>query len=281
MAITGLIRDSDPLAGVIFDWAGTIVDFGSLAPMQAFVDLFASHGVEITVAQARVPMGLPKLAHIQALGAMPDIGHAWLQQRGRKFDVADAHALLAQFEPMSAQAALERSGFVPGFRETLEWLHRHRILVATTTGYTRRILGPVLERARFAGFFPERVVCCDDVAKSRPDPMGVMLCLETMGLSGQAQHCVKVDDTAPGLDEGRNAGCWTVGVAASGNALGWEYTQWLGASAAERAHALLPARAKLLRAGAHEVIVSVADLPDCLIRIARRIRNGETPGQLA
>ena len=61
------------IQGVVFDWAGTIIDFGSLAPMGAFVRLFANHGVTTSIAQARVPMGLPKLAHIQQLGAAPEI----------------------------------------------------------------------------------------------------------------------------------------------------------------------------------------------------------------
>ncbi len=36
--------------------------------------------------------------------------------------------------------------------------------------------------------------------------------------------CVKVDDTVPGILEGRRAGMWTVALVCSGNALGltWE-----------------------------------------------------------
>ena len=63
--------------GVVFDWAGTIVDFGSLAPMGAFVDLFAGHGITISVAQARIPMGLPKIEHIRSLGQLPEVAAQW------------------------------------------------------------------------------------------------------------------------------------------------------------------------------------------------------------
>jgi phosphonoacetaldehyde hydrolase len=44
---------------VVFDWAGTVVDFGSFAPMGVFVEAFAEFGVEVSVAQARAPMGMP------------------------------------------------------------------------------------------------------------------------------------------------------------------------------------------------------------------------------
>jgi phosphonoacetaldehyde hydrolase len=88
---------------------------------------------------------------------------------------------------------------------------------------------------------------------------------------------VKVDDTAPGLAEGLAAGCWTVGVAASGNALGWSLEQWLAAGESEKIQALLPAVDLLKTAGAHEVIDSVADLPLAIARIENRIAQGETP----
>jgi phosphonoacetaldehyde hydrolase len=55
-----MVGDMHKLAAVVFDWAGTVVDFGSHAPMGAFVELFRSQGVDIAIAEARVPMGLPK-----------------------------------------------------------------------------------------------------------------------------------------------------------------------------------------------------------------------------
>jgi phosphonoacetaldehyde hydrolase len=68
-----------------------------------------------------------------------------------------------------------------------------------------------------------------------------------------------------------------VGVAISGNALGWTHERWLQASAQEQAHANTSASALLFAAGAHEVIDSVADLPDAIARIERRMALGETP----
>ena len=63
------------LQAVVFDWAGTVIDFGSQAPMGAFVELFARHQVAISIAEARGPMGLPKWHHIQALGQQPRIAN--------------------------------------------------------------------------------------------------------------------------------------------------------------------------------------------------------------
>ena len=264
------------IQGIVFDWAGTIVDFGSLAPMGAFVKLFASHKIHITIAQARIPMGLPKLAHIEALGAMPEIAMQWKLIKGKAFSKTDANNLLKEFEPMSAQAAIERSDFIPGFLSIYARLREKNIGVATTTGYTRKIMIPLIARALENGFDPARVICCDDVARSRPDPMGMYACFESLHIT-EPRTAVKVDDTAPGLQEGLNAGCWTVGVSTSGNALGWSLDKWNIASDDERNRGVVAADRSLIKAGAHEVIRSVADLPEALERINARIDAGEKP----
>lgn len=265
------------IQGIVLDWAGTIVDFGSLAPMGAFVELFARHQIDITIAQARVPMGLPKIDHIAALGSMPTIASQWEKLNDRPFNAADAQQLLSEFEPMSAKAALDRSQFIPGFMAAYHALQSQGLSFATTTGYTRSIMTPLIEIARAQGFQPALVVCCDDVARSRPDPMGMQACLQAMGLQGKASQVIKVDDTAPGLAEGLAAGAWTVGVAISGNALGWTHESWLQASPQDQALARTSAGALLTAAGAHEVIDSVADLQDAIARIEQRMAQGETP----
>ena len=64
------------LSAVVFDWAGTILDFGSCAPMGAFVRLFEQFGIHIDIAQARGPMGMAKWDHIQALGRLRELARA-------------------------------------------------------------------------------------------------------------------------------------------------------------------------------------------------------------
>jgi hypothetical protein len=61
------------LQAVAFDWAGTMIDHGSLAKMGVFVQTFAEFGVEISIDEARGPMGMAKRDHIQALMSEPRI----------------------------------------------------------------------------------------------------------------------------------------------------------------------------------------------------------------
>ena len=61
------------IRAVVLDWAGTTQDYGSQAPVGAFIEVFARNGVTITIAQARGPMGIYKLDHIRAIAAFPDV----------------------------------------------------------------------------------------------------------------------------------------------------------------------------------------------------------------
>ncbi|RYF78753.1 MAG: phosphonoacetaldehyde hydrolase, partial [Comamonadaceae bacterium] len=76
---------SDPhqLSAVIFDWAGTLLDFGSRAPMGAFVRLFEQFGITVSIEQARGPMGMAKWDHIQALLRLPEVGAQWQAKHGQ------------------------------------------------------------------------------------------------------------------------------------------------------------------------------------------------------
>ncbi len=48
------------IEAVIFDWAGTTVDYGCFAPVKAFMEAFAHHGVPVTMEETRKPMGMLK-----------------------------------------------------------------------------------------------------------------------------------------------------------------------------------------------------------------------------
>ena len=89
---------------------------------------------------------------------------------------------------------------------------------------------------------------------------------------------VKVDDTPVGIEAGRNAGMWTVGISKSGNLVGltWEQTQQV--EAAELRERVAAAEAAFFAVGAHYVIESVADLTRVLDDIQQRLAAAEGPG---
>ena len=87
------------IQGVILDWAGTAVDFGSTSPMSAFKEAFRRAGVEVTDDETRAPMGLLKRDHIRTMLAMPRIATCWKEKYGREANSDDVEKIYADFEP--------------------------------------------------------------------------------------------------------------------------------------------------------------------------------------
>jgi phosphonoacetaldehyde hydrolase len=88
---------------------------------------------------------------------------------------------------------------------------------------------------------------------------------------------VKVDDTVPGIEEGRRAGMWTVALLMSGNALGLPYEQYTALSADERARHRVAISAGFAACRPHYEIDTIADLPEVVADINRRLARGERP----
>ncbi|MAU51198.1 MAG: phosphonoacetaldehyde hydrolase [Roseovarius sp.] len=251
---------------VIFDWAGTLIDFGSFAPMGAFVEAFAQFGVSVSIADARGPMGAPKREHIRAMMALPHVAEAWRAAQGSEPDEAAIDRLYEVFVPLNEEVVARYATLVPGASETLGWLAGQGIRVGTTTGYTRSIMARVLPVVAGQGFAPEVCVCADDVPKGRPGPWQMYRAFAEMTLL-PGPHIVKVDDTPPGIMEGRATGCTVVGVALSGNIAGRTPEEIAALSDAGREAIRARAGAELRAAGADHVIDSIADLPALLTRL--------------
>ena len=114
------------------------------------------------------------------------------------------------------------------------------------------------------------------VAAGRPAPLQMWWAMATMGV-WPAATVVKLDDTPPGIGEARNAGCWAVGLALSGNVAGLSEAELAALGATERAALRASATAELLASGAHLVVDSIADLPAVVTEIEARLARGEGP----
>lgn len=264
-----------PLRAVILDWAGTVVDHGSRAPMGAFVRAFAALGVQISIADARGPMGMAKADHIRAVGR--GVNAAWRARHGRDFDEDDVRAIFAVFEPLNVAAIRDHAALIPGARAALDWAGARGLRVGSTTGYTRPIMAELAPLAAAQGFVPEVTVCAGDLAAGRPAPLQMWHAMAALGV-WPAAAVLKLDDTPPGIGEARAAGTWAVGVALTGNIAGWSAEEIATVPAAEIAAARARATAELTAAGAHLVIDSIAELPAAVAAIEARLAAGETPG---
>jgi phosphonoacetaldehyde hydrolase len=159
------------VTAVVFDWAGTTVDHGSLAPTIAFQTVFRQKGVEITAAEAREPMGMAKRDHIAAILAMPTVGRAWRAAHGRPHEEADIDTLYAEFLPVQERVLQEHSGVIAGVSPAVEACRRMGLRVGSGTGYTRALMEIVSASAKRQGYEPDCVVCADDVPRGSLPPL--------------------------------------------------------------------------------------------------------------
>jgi phosphonoacetaldehyde hydrolase len=251
------------IQAVILDWAGTTVDHGCQAPAGAFVALFREHGVEVPLSVARGPMGAHKREHLRAL-------LAWAQ--GAR--LPDEDALYARLTALQVACLPDHAAPVPGCVEAIAALRARGVRIGSTTGYTAKMLAALAPAAAAQGYRPDVAVTADEVPAGRPAPYMALRAMERLGV-WPVQVCVKVGDTPLDVDEGRNAGMWTVGVMLTGNVGGLTAAELARSTEAERE--ALRARARAELGGAHLLIDGVADLPAAVATLEERIRRGERP----
>lgn len=258
-----------PIKAVIFDWAGTTMDFGCLAPPAAFTELFHLHGVEATVAEAREPMGQHKRDHIRAMLTMPRLAAAWTAAQGSPPDEAVVKALFQEFIPLQLEAIRAYCDLIPGVLETVAKLEAQGIRIGTTTGYNTEMMNLCLGAARAAGYCPTVNVAVDQVPAGRPAPWMALQAAMQLGVYPPAA-IVKVGDTVADVQEGLNAGMWSVAVVDQGNEVGLSREELAALPAGERSARTRAAAKKLADAGAHYVIPTIDHLPDLIEKINRR-----------
>ena len=265
------------LQGVVFDWAGTIVDHGSRAPVAALQDVFAGAGVAVTVAEARLSMGIAKKDHIRCILGLPRVTEEWERRRGTAPRETDVETLYAEFIPKQTECLGRFSGAIAGVRETFAGLRSRGVRIGSTTGYTRPMLEFLVDRAREQGFAPDCAICPGDVPGGGR-PAAWMCYLNAIRLEvSPLWSTVKIGDTPSDIEEGLNAGMWTMGVTRTGNEAGLTVEEWNSATAAERSEVITRARTRLADAGAHYLVESAGECLDAIDEIAGRISSGERP----
>ncbi|WP_213949507.1 phosphonoacetaldehyde hydrolase [Luteibacter sp. dw_328] len=265
-----------PLTTAIFDWAGTVLDFGCMAPVDAFRQVFEAAGVPISIAEARLPMGAAKREHIAMILAMSEVEGRWHAVRGHKPTAGDLDQLYAAFLSADAANVERHSALIPGALETMAALRSRGLRIGSTTGYPHEVMANLVPLAKAQGYEPDHTCTVSDVPRGRPAPdMCLVNALVLEALDVRA--CVVVDDSPSGLLSARAAGMWAVGVSASGNEVGLSLADWHALPSTQQQERLGVARHRLEAAGAHFVIETIADLLPVIDAIEARLADGVAP----
>lgn len=264
------------IAAVIFDWAGTTVDHGSLAPVRTLQRVFANRNISLADDVARRDMGMAKRDHIRNLLAEPEVQAEWQRHYQRAAVESDIDELYQEFIPLQMSCLLEYAQVIDGVVPVVDTLRSRGVRIGGTTGYTRAMLETLETAARKQGYRTDLSLCPEDVGAGRPHPFmcyQLAVNLEVSPLSA----CVKIGDTLSDIEEGHNAGMWTVGVFRTGNMIGLSAQDWKALPAVDKNATLGRAEASMREHAAHYVIESVADALPVLEEIEYRITRGERP----
>jgi phosphonoacetaldehyde hydrolase len=269
-------RYAGPVQAVILDWAGTTVDYGCFAPTSVFIEVFKRRGVEITIEEARAPMGAHKRDHIAAITVMAAVAQRWRERHGRPCAQDDVDSMYREFVPLQLDCLADHADLIPGTLEAVAEFRRRRLKIGSTTGYNAEMMGVLIPEAGTRGYQPDSSVSVSDVPAGRPFPW---MCFKTaIDLQVYPMEAyVKVGDTVLDIEEGLNAGTWTVGVARTGNEMGLTEAQVAALPRDVREARLASAYEKLYRAGAHYVVDGIGDVPALLDEIDARLARGERP----
>ena len=263
---------------LILDWSGTTADAYVLAPAVVFVEVFEKQGVEISMTEARGPMGLRKDLHIKALTEVPEIRDRWAGVHGKAPDQDEVDRMFADFVPLQLECLRQYTTLLPGVAETTQKLQKDGIKIGSTTGFVRSMVNILEEDAKGQGYNPDASVAGDDVVQgARPKPFMLYKNLDLLDVH-PIQSVVKVDDTVSGVGEALEGGCWGVGIARYSNYMdvnSFEEAESLPES--EKQRRLAVTREILRKSGAHYVIDDFAQVQEVIDDVNARLARGETP----
>ncbi|MFQ5984236.1 MAG: phosphonoacetaldehyde hydrolase [Alphaproteobacteria bacterium] len=264
------------LKAVILDWAGTTMDYGCFAPAVVFVEVYKRQNVPITMEEARAPMGAHKRVHIQKISQLDPVRKRWDEVHNRLPTEEDVDRMFADFVPLQLACLRDYADLIPGTVETVEEIRRRGMKIGSTTGFMHAMMEILLEEAKKRGYEPDSSVCAEDVPAGRPYPF---MCLQNaINLEvWPMEASVKVDDTLPGIDEGLNAGMWTIGLAMTGNEIGMTEEEIQALDPEVRELKRERAYKRMYQSGAHFVVDSIGDILPCLDEIAACLARGERP----
>lgn len=245
---------------VIFDWAGTTVDYGCFAPVQAFVEVFRHFGIEPTMEEVRKPMGMLKRDHIRTMLQMERISGLWKEKYGADWTEDDVEKFYSLFEEKLLSILDQFAEVKPYVLKTIEELRKKDIRIGSTTGYTDKMMAIVTAKAKENGYEPDAWFSPDSTGNvGRPYPYMIFRNIEALKLRN-VREVMKVGDTVSDIKEGKNAGVYTVGVIEGSSEMGLTQKEYEALDKAEKQSRIQAVKEKFIQAGADKVILNMKEL---------------------
>ncbi|MCI1984956.1 MAG: phosphonoacetaldehyde hydrolase [Lactobacillus sp.] len=254
------------IEAVIFDWAGTTIDYGSRAPLLAFKRTFADYGVVVSEDAIRKDMGLDKRVHIRKLLGDPDVA-AYFQERHQQLATDELVAeIFARFKATLLQILPETATLKPGVASLIAFLTANHIPYGTTSGYDADMLATLLPLVATRGYRPQVNITSEQTnGNGRPDPAMNRLAMLQLGVHDPARVLI-VGDTVNDVLAAQNAGANAVGIIEGANLLALSQQEWDALPATAQQQHRQAVRTAYANAGADVIVNSAADLLELIKR---------------
>ena len=243
--------------GIIFDWAGTTVDYGCFAPVQAFMEIFKEYGITPTMEETRKPMGMLKWDHIKTMLSMERIREEFKRIHGRDFTDQDVDEMHEKFAASLMKILDQFSDPKDYVVDTVAKLRDAGLMIGSTTGYTDAMMEIVTKEAAKAGYKPDCWFSPDSTGHmGRPYPYMIFKNMEALKVTG-VDKVMKVGDTLSDIREGKNAGVFTVGIIEGSSEMGLTKEEYAALSPEEREAKVKAVTKRYMDAGADAVVQDI------------------------
>lgn len=251
---------------VIFDWAGTTVDYGCFAPVAAFMNAFNNIDIKLSSEEIRKPMGMTKIDHIRELFKLDSVTKQFSDLFNRKWNEQDVVEMNKSFEGYLFASLENYTTPIDGVVEIVNKLKDKGFKIGSTSGYNTKMMNIVTAGAAKHGYAPDCWVTSDGLPAGRPSPYMIYQNMINLSVSSP-KEVIKVGDTIADIKEGVNAGVCSVGLVLGSNDLGLTQDEVKSLPALELKKRMSEVRSNMLAEGANYVIDTMEELPALIDKI--------------
>lgn len=197
----------------IFDLGGTLVDKFSLSPYIALKTVFKKRGININDSLIFKDMGKHKLDHINLILNDNYVSRNWFQIHKKYPGINEGQEIYNDFNHYQLNEGIDMIDILPETKKCIDILQKNNISTGVTTGFNKPITMNIRDKLIENDILIDKYVSSTCLGlPGRPSPHMIQNIMNSISLKDPTK-VLKVDDTVIGLQEGKSAGCITVGVA--------------------------------------------------------------------
>jgi phosphonoacetaldehyde hydrolase len=197
----------------VFDLGGTIVDKYSLSPFISLKHAFQRKRININNNLIFKDMGMNKYEHIKEILNDKYVMRNWFKLYGQYPNKNSTMSVYNEFIHYQMTEGIKNIDILPETKSCIQWLNKNNISTGVTTGFPRPIMNSIKDKLIDEDIHIDNYVSSTCLGKpGRPNPHMMYEIINKLSIC-DPKRVLKIDDTCVGVQEGKNAGALTVGVA--------------------------------------------------------------------